>query len=46
MNAASSPFQFTTDTATLCLFDIEALASSTAYASVETALISSIDTLQ
>ncbi|WP_425270774.1 DUF6386 family protein [Paenibacillus kribbensis] len=25
INAASSPFQFTTDTATLCLFDIEAL---------------------
>ncbi|WP_431089630.1 DUF6386 family protein [Paenibacillus sp. 8b26] len=25
MNVASSPFQFTTDTATLCIFDTEAL---------------------
>ncbi|MFK4304403.1 MULTISPECIES: DUF6386 family protein [unclassified Paenibacillus] len=25
MNVASSPFQFTTDTATLCVFDTEAL---------------------
>ncbi len=25
MNAARSPFQFTTDMATLCLLDIEAL---------------------